>query len=149
MYAIVISDHYMIGYQIKPLIWTGKIKCVVIEELQQLMQVRESEYEALKSSSFFAIFEDFSKYGGWVLKMFFFLLKKLYHTGRRITNVKELQCPNNQNIPSKSVGNGITHTLLVILIILVLCLLVALLYINKERVLENGKLLKDNFQARM
>jgi len=72
------------------------------------------------------------------------------NAGRRITNVKELQCPNNQNIiPSgvkSSVGNGITHTLLVILIILVLCLLVALLYINKERVLENGKLLKDNFQ---
>ena len=82
--------------------------------------------------------------------MFLFYIFSKWHTGRRITNVKELQCPNNQNIiPSgikSSAGNGITHTLLVILIILVLCLLVALLYINKERVLENGKLLKDNFQ---
>ena len=56
MFAIVTFDHYMNGYQIQPLIWTGKIKCVVIQELQQLMQVRPIFLH------FFAIFDDFSMY---------------------------------------------------------------------------------------
>jgi len=75
------------------------------------------------------------------------------NAGRRIVNVQELQCGNSQdstfhtlNFHHGSVGNSVTHTLLIILIILVLCLLVAILWINKERVHSNVKPLIDNFQ---
>ena len=43
-------------------------------------------------------------------------------------------------------GSGVTQTLLIILIILVLALLGALLYIHKEKVRSNVKPLIDNFQ---
>lgn len=77
----------------------------------------------------------------------------IQNAGKRIVNIQELMCDTQTNRyhnmnyhHSSSVGSGVTHTLLVILIILVLCLLVALLWINKERVHSNVKPLIDNFQ---
>ena len=69
------------------------------------------------------------------------------NAGRKILNVGELDCLDKDLIPHNlHSGNGITHTLLVILIILILVLLGALLYIHKEKVQSNVKPLIDNFQ---
>ena len=75
------------------------------------------------------------------------------NAGRRILNVETLRCAGQDEHaahaatdPSQHVGSGITHTLLIILIILVICLLATLLYLNKEHVHNNVKPLIDNFQ---
>ena len=56
------------------------------------------------------------------------------NAGRRIVNVQSLICESK---PHATAGSGITHVLLIILIILVGVLITALLYINREKVKAN------------
>lgn len=76
------------------------------------------------------------------------------NAGRRIQNIAELNCLDSQGVPRSgshhktSGGSGITHTLLVILIILIACLLAALLYIHKEKVHSNLQTFQRSMQYR-
>ena len=77
--------------------------------------------------------------------------------GRKILNALELNCLDNNNVPQSgknhlhhtaSIGSGTTHTLLVILIILISCLLAVLLYIHKEKVQSNLQTFQRSLQYR-
>ena len=69
-------------------------------------------------------------------------------------NIGELKCLDKNGVPrsgnhhGKSNGSGITHTLLVILIILIACLLATLLYIHKEKVHSNIQTFQRSLQYR-
>ena len=72
--------------------------------------------------------------------------------GISLLNVQKLECPRDNtssgSIPVDSYhhsSNGITQTLLVLLIIMVAALLIGLLYVNRERIQNNVKPLVDNF----
>jgi len=76
------------------------------------------------------------------------------NAGRKILNIGELKCLDKNGVPrsgnhhGKSNGSGITHTLLVILIILIACLLATLLYIHKEKVHSNIQTFQRSLQYR-
>jgi len=77
------------------------------------------------------------------------------NAGRKILNALVLNCLDSNNVPrsgnhrhSASIGSGTTHTLLVILIILISCLLAVLLYIHKEKVHSNFQTFQRSLQYR-
>jgi hypothetical protein len=76
------------------------------------------------------------------------------NAGRKILNIGALKCLDSNGVPrsgnhhGKSTGSSMTHTLLVILIILIACLLATLLYIHKEKVHANIQTFQRQLQYR-